>query len=299
MAKQRVAIIGANSYIARNLMCEIQQKHQDWTVKAYDYASTQVDGFEPYVSIDVTSADSLKSVDLDCDYVYMFVGKTGTYAGFDDFNTFIDINEKALLHLLNEYRAQGSKAKIIFPSTRLIYKGSDEPVDENAAKEFKTVYAMNKFSCEQYLQQYQQIFGIKYCTVRICVPYGSILPGADSTFGTAGFMLKQASQKKTISLYGDGEVRRTLTHMADLVRILCEVAQDDVCINDVYNIGGEDYSLKQMAKLIAEKYGVDIGYIPWPENALKIESGSTVFDDNKLRSLGHSSQRYFEDWINA
>lgn len=297
--KKHAVIIGANSYIARNMLFEIQERYPDWDIKTYDRADVQSDGFEPYASIDVTSAASMESMNLDCDYIFMFVGKTGTSAGFDDFTTFIDVNEKALLYLLNEYRRQESTAKIIFPSTRLVYKGSDTALSEDAPKEFKTVYAMNKYSCEQYLHQYHQLFGVNYCVLRICVPYGSILPSADSTFGTAGFMLKQASEKKDITLYGGGTVRRTLTHMADLTRILCEVAADDKCTNDVYNIGGEDYSLNDMANLIASKYGTRVQSVEWPEKALLIESGSTVFNDDKLQKLGHSPAHSFGAWINA
>lgn len=40
--------------------------------------------------------------------------------------------------------------------------------------------------------------------------------------------------------------------MGDLCNALIEGALSDACINDVYNIGGEDYSLKEMAELIAE-----------------------------------------------
>jgi hypothetical protein len=38
-----------------------------------------------------------------------------------------------------------------------------------------------------------------------------------------------------------------------------------------------------MAILIAEKYGVGIEYVEYPEVAEKIETGDTVFDDNKLK----------------
>lgn len=279
---RKVVIIGANSYIARNLLVVLNEKEPDAQIKLYDYADVHIDGASNYESIRVLESESMAKIDLDCDVVFMFVGKTGSANGFDEYDTFIDINERALLNLLNEYRKQSSRAKIIFPSTRLVYKGMPGKLKEDSEKEFKTIYAMNKYACEQYLEQYHRVFDVQYCIFRICVPYGTLIPNA-SSYGTAEFMLSKAVKGENISLYGDGSLRRTLTYMGDLCNILVEGAFSDKCINDVFNIGGEDYSLKEMAELIASKYGVGIDYVPWPEVALKIESGDTVFDDCKLK----------------
>ena len=236
-------------------------------------------------------------MDLICDIIYMFIGKTGSANGFDDCDTFLNINEKALLNLLNEYRRQNSKAKIVFPSTRLVYKGKKGKLSEDAEKEFKTIYAINKYACEQYLAQYRNVFGVKYCIFRICIPYGTLISGA-SSYGTAEFMLKKAQQNENIILYGDGSVRRTLTYMGDLCDILIDGGINDSCENTVYNIGGEDYSLKEMAELIAKKYNVGVDFVEWPEVALKIESGDTVFDDCKLkRVLNYQLKKTFIQWI--
>lgn len=293
---KKIVIVGANSYIARNVLYALCHMDEQFQIKLYDYAETQVDGSEGYESVNMMSAESVKKLDLDCDVIFMFVGKTGSANGFDDFDTFINVNERALLNLLNEYRHQNSKAKIIFPSTRLVYKGKKDPQKEEAEKEFKTVYAINKYACEQYLAQYNRVFDVQYCIFRICIPYGTMIKNATS-YGTADFMLSKATKGENISLYGDGSVRRTLTHMEDLCNILIQGALSDKCKNDVFNVGGEDYSLKEMAELIAKKYGVGIDYVPWPEVELKIESGDTVFDDEKLRSVGIAPHIKFSEWI--
>eukprot|EP00825_Cyclidium_porcatum_P007923 TRINITY_DN13977_c0_g1_i2.p4 TRINITY_DN13977_c0_g1~~TRINITY_DN13977_c0_g1_i2.p4 ORF type:complete len:125 (+),score=35.90 TRINITY_DN13977_c0_g1_i2:98-472(+) len=83
---------------------------------------------------------------------------------------------------------------------------------------------------------------------------------------------------------------------------LCETlikgAFSSRCVNEVFNIGGEDYSLKEMAELIAGKYSVGIDHVEWPEIALKIETGDTVFDDTKLQSvIGNTVRSKFKDWV--
>lgn len=293
---KKIIIVGANSYIARNILYVLKNSSEKHCIKLYDYAEKQVDAEAEYTSVNVLSSESVAQIDMNCDVIFMFVGKTGSANGFDDFNTFIDINEKALLNILNEYRKQKSQAKIVFPSTRLIYKGKKGRLKEDSEKEFKTIYAINKYACENYLRQYHNVFDIQYCIFRICIPYGTLIPNA-SSYGTAEFMLNKAMKGENISLYGDGSVRRTLTYIGDLCHSIIDGAFHNKCCNDVFNIGGEDYSLKEMAELIACKYNVGIDYIDWPEVALKIESGDTVFDDSKIKLLGIKCLYSFESWI--
>lgn len=294
---KKVAVLGANGYIARNLIYVLKRDYPDFELALYGREKQFVDGEGNYCVIDMTDAESVKSIDLDVDIVFMFVGRTGSANGFDEYDSFIDINERTLLNLLSEYRRQRSKARIIYPSTRLVYKGKTGPQKEDAEKEFKTVYAINKFACEQFLEQFHRVYDVQYTILRVCIPYGTLIPEA-SSYGTAEFMLAKATKGENISLYGDGSVRRTLTYMDDLCVTMIKAAVSESCANDVFNVGGEDYSLKEMAEQIAQKYGVGVDYVPWPDVALKIESGDTVFDSSKLDSLiGSYTNSRFTDWV--
>jgi UDP-glucose 4-epimerase len=293
---KKIAIIGANSYIARNIIHVLNQNPGQYELALYDYKDTHADGLEKYKSIDILSKDSVKDIDFNCDIIFMLVGKTGSVTGFDEYDTFIDVNEKALLNILDEYRAQNSSSKIIFPSTRLVYKGKLGKQKEDSEKEFKTVYAINKYACEQYLEMYNRVYGVQYCIFRICLPYGTLISNA-SSYGSAEFMLSKATKGQNVVLYGDGSVRRTLTYMGDLCNILIAGAVSDKFVNDVFNVGGEDYSLLEMATLIAEKYGVKVEFVPWPKVAEIIESGNTVFDSEKLDVYYDNYEMTFNNWI--
>ena len=294
---KKVAVFGANGYIARNLVYILNRDYSEYEITLYGIEDKSVDGHESYIQVNMTNKSEISKISLDCDIIFMFVGKTGSANGFEQYDAFIDINEKSLLNLLNEYIRQKSTARIVFPSTRLVYKGKRGPQKEDAEKEFKTVYAINKYACEQYLKQFNNVYGIQYSIFRICIPYGTLIKDA-SSYGTAEFMLSKAMKGENITLYGDGSVRRTLTYMEDLCRILIEGAISEKTANDVFNIGGEDYSLKEMAQLIAKKYGVGLDFIPWPDVAEKIESGDTVFDSEKLdQIIGKHISHKFIDWL--
>lgn len=293
---KRIVVLGANGYIARNLVYLLESDHMECELALYGIEENSIDGYNNYCKVDMTDKDEISKINLNCDIVYMFVGRTGTANGFEQYDSFIRTNELALLNLLAEYRRQNSSARIIYPSTRLVYKGQDHPVDEDSEKEFKTIYAINKYACEQYLKQYNLMYGVQYTIFRICVPYGTLVKGATS-YGTAEFMLTKAENGENISLYGDGSVRRTLTYMEDLCQLMIKGAFSEKCANDVFNIGGEDLSLKEMAEMIAKRYNVSIDYVEWPETGLKIESGSTVFDSSKLDKIVSIKNRHrFADW---
>ncbi len=293
----KIMILGANSYIARNIAQVLLRTPEKYQLDLYDRENEHKDGIDGYRSLNILDAEAVNCLEFSCDIVYMFVGRTGSVQGFDEYNNFIDVNERALLNVLNACRQQNSKAKIIFPSTRLVYKGRPGKLKEDAEKEFKTIYAANKYSCEQYLKMYENVYGISYRIFRICVPYGTIIPGAKS-YGTAEFFLSKAEKGENISLYGDGSQRRTLTYMEDLCNAMIQGAESKALANDIYNIGGEDYSLDEMAKLIAKHYHVGVSYVEWPETALKIESGDTVFNSDKLDgAAGITYPMKFEEWV--
>lgn len=281
MSKKRCAVIGGKGFIGKHLVFYLEKEgHQ---VMTYDV----IDGSEShYHQIDMTDTSSVSHVDLNVDYVFMFAGLTGTYAGFDAYEKYVAINEMALLNLLDAIRKTPYRPKVIFPSTRLVYKGFDKPLKEEDEKESKTIYAANKLACEGYLQAYHDSFDIPYTIFRICIPYGNML-STDYSFGTVGFFIKQAKAGKDITLYGGGTIKRTFTHMEDMCRQVIEGAFCHESNGEIYNIGGETLSLHDAAEIIAKKYEVKVTAVPWPERDFRIESDHTYFDDSKIQSLLH------------
>lgn len=292
-------IIGANSYIARNFVYKLTNNYKCTSFKLYGKDDCQIDGFANYNKVNILDENDTNHIDLNCKYLYIFVGKTGSADGFENYIDSININQIALLNILNQYVKQKSQAKIVFLSTRLIYGNSFEPYKEDSVPVLKSIYAVNKYACEKYLDIYSKVFDVNYVVLRLCIPYGTLIAGA-SSYGTCGFMLKKAMNKENITIYGDGSQRRTFTYIGDVSDIIYNVAINDKCINDVYNIGGEDYSLNEVAKLIANKYNVNVDYIPFPEIENKIESGDTVFNSEKLDNIiGNLHKNKISNWINS
>ena len=275
----KVAIIGGKGYIGKHL--DYYLKKRGLKPMVYDVQNVNEHN---YKMIDITNPISVAEIDLNVDFIFMFAALTGTYDGFDKYQTYNAINEIGLLNLLDAIRNSKFRPKVIFPSTRLVYKGEDKALKETDQKETKTIYAVNKIACEGLLQAYKASFNIPYAVFRICIPYGNLL-STDYSFGTVGFFIKQAKTGKSITLYGGGNIKRTFTHMEDLCYQVVEGAFNPYSNGEIYNIGGETLTLKEVAELIASKFGANVTAVSWPERDFRIESDHTYFDDTKIQLL--------------
>ena len=293
----KVQILGSNGYIGKNFTHYLRLL-QNLNLQLFDINSDSIHSDLQYSQLDISDNSEVSKIKFDSDFIFIFSGLTGTGAGFTKYEDYVKINEIGLLNILNSLKEQNYKGRIIFPSTRLVYKGvKDTPLKEDAEKEFKTPYAVNKYSCEQFLKMYNNMFGFNYTVFRICVPYGNLV-GHEYSYGTVGFFLNKAAKGENITLYGDGSQKRTFSHVHDICRNIWDASKSGSTLNEVYNIGGETFSLFESAIIVAEKFNVKVDLTQWPEVDLKLESGDTIFDSGKLDKITGGNYDYnFNEWV--
>jgi len=293
----KIQILGSNGYIGKNFTHYLSSD-ENVQLELFDIQENSLHGNLKYSSLDVTNNEQIKSIKFNSDYVFIFSGLTGTNIGFTKYEEYIKVNEIGLANILDELKKENYKGRVIFPSTRLVYKGQkDVPLTEEAEKDFKTPYAINKYACEQYLKMYNNLFGINFTVFRICVPYANSV-GSEYSYGTVGFFFNKALNGDDIVLYGDGSQKRTFSHTNDICRKMWETVKLSESKNEIFNIGGETLSLLEAAQIVADKFGVGVKFVDWPEIDLKLESGDTIFDSKKLDSLLREDYKYnFREWI--
>ena len=296
----KAIVVGSNGYLGQNLTIDLLNRGVHlacYDIHGAGALKEQAHRFS-YQSLDITDEQAVQAVDWSADAVYFLAGLTGTRASIEKASFYVGTNELGLIHTLDAMAKQGVHSRILFPSTRLVYKGAPNPLKEDDEKEFKTVYALNKFCCEQLLKIYSVHYGIPYTVFRICVPYGN-LGDVPFSYGTIGFLMKQA-ETGTITIFGDGSQRRTFTHVGDIGEIMFRCLSDRQTENDFYNIGGENYSLWQAAEWIAMVRPATIRCRDWPAMDLALESGDTVFDSRKLdQLLSYRYQYRLLDWLDS
>lgn len=286
---RKVIIIGNKGYLGSNL--EFYLENLGYEIQCFHRNS----------EVNLLDEEFLKSIEFkNADLIFFMVGRTGTEEGFEKFENYIEANEILLLKILYEIKEQGFKGRFIYPSTRLVYKGATKRLlKEDDEKETKTVYAANKIFAENILYAWGNYFGLNYTIYRICVPYGHLIDSSYS-YGTMGFLTNQAKKNGKITLFGDGEIYRTFTHVEDICEIMLEASKHKSTEKGIYNIGGPDNtSLRNLGTMIAKKFGAEIQYVPWKDNYLKLESGDTMFDDSKLKEIvkvkyKHSLEKYIQ-----
>lgn len=275
---KKCAIIGSMGYIGRSLNDYLTSK--DCQIDCYDI---HAESNQPnYSQIDITRKEDLTKLNLNVDCIYLLGGLTGTSIGFDKYKEFVEVDFVGVLNILDHIRNSEYRPRIIFPSTRLVYKGSDKPLKETDEKEPKTIYAICKLAAEHALSAYSNAFDIPYTVLRICVPYGSLIEG-EYSYGTIGFMLNKAKTGEGITLFDGGHFKRTFVHLKDLCQTFYEVMRSSQTVNKTYNVGGKTSSLREVATIIANKYNSEIRETPYPSFPQRLETGDTVFDDTKLK----------------
>ena len=292
----KATIFGGNGYLGKHMAYFLNKL--GWEIVVYDMQEKFTGDFVvTYFSIDISKKSEIERIDFNTDFIFYFIGLTGTDVSFDKYEEFISINEIGFLSLLNELRKTQKTPKLIFPSTRLVYKGSKVELSEEAEKEFKTIYAASKYNGELYLKMYKNLFNFRYTIFRICIPYGNLFE--KSSYGTVSFFLERALNNQAITIYGDGSLKRTFTHVLDICTQILDVAKQSISDGECYNIGGETYSLNEVANYFGNKYGVKVQHVVWPEKTLLIESGDTVFNSDKIKSLlGSPPEFNLKKWIN-
>ncbi len=296
---KNIIIFGANGYIGRHIIRYHINKGDN--IIGYDiHSESIIDGSDSfnYNQTNILDIEKISNIDFNCDVFYYFSGVTGTNVSNDDYSKFIDINEKGLLNVLERIKLLDIKPLVIVPSTRLVYKGQkDTPIKENDEKEFRTIYSINKYHNENSIKLYNNLYNIDYLIFRICVPYGNDI-GNGYSYGTIGFFINSAINQKSITLFGKGDYKRTFTHVNDICKQINGVINSEAR-NEIFNIGGETFSLNEVAEKIGTKFESEVKYKDYPKELLILESGDTIFDSTKIGKIYNLTDSYkIDDWLN-
>lgn len=277
---QTIAVVGSESFLAKNLITYLAKFAGAFRLKCYDYLP---DSAAPnYEQIDFTKTESLKKIDFSAERIVFFTGKTGTLKGFAEYKKFVEVNELYLLNFLQAYVEAKSAARIIYPSSRLIFKPNvEKPVAENSPLEFKSVYAVNKYAAEQYLAVYGKNFAVDYVILRICTPYGSLID-SDGSYGTFEIFNKQAKQNGKVTIFGDGEQKKTYTDIRDVCEAFYRLIKAEKVKHDSYNLGGQDLSMNEAVAQIVAMNKAKTEHVPWPKEYLNVDGGSVFFDSGRF-----------------
>ncbi|MFQ5964758.1 MAG: NAD-dependent epimerase/dehydratase family protein [Candidatus Scalinduaceae bacterium] len=213
----------------------------------------------------------------------------------------IDINCKGHMIVLDACRHRNPHATIVFSSSRMVLgKILYTPVDEKHPTEPLSIYGIHKLTGEKYYLAYHKTYGLKTVILRITNPYGIRQQMKHDKYSLVGWFLRQAMERKTIQIFGDGKQLRDYIYVEDIINAFLTASISDKAVGNIYNAGfGKSHQFSDMVKTVLKVVGQGkLEYVPWPENYEKIETGSFKMSLEKAKSdLGWSPKIELEDGI--
>ena len=203
----------------------------------------------------------------DTDLILHLAGQVAVTISVNDPRMDFDVNALGTFNVLEGVRLAGITAPLIYSSTNKVYGGMEdmgvverdgryaysdlpEGVSEERNLDFHSPYGCSKGAADQYVRDYQRIYGLRTVVFRQSCIYGYRQFGFEDQGWIAWFTI--ASQLgQPITVFGDGMQVRDVLFVDDLVDAYDAAAANiDVTAGQVYNIGGGPSNVMSLLDLL-------------------------------------------------
>lgn len=294
----RVMITGGLGFIGSNLAVALVDLGAD--VLLVDSLISRYGGnlynIEPVSSrvrvniADVRDEHSMNYLVQGQDYIFNLAGQVSHLDSMEDPYTDLEINCRSQLSILEACRKHNPGVKVVYAGTRQQYGKPDYlPVDERHLMHPTDVNGVNKMAGEWYHIIYNNVYGVRACSLRLTNTFGPRMRIKDARQTFLGWWLRLLLEGREIEVYGDGSQLRDFNFVDDVVRAFLLAALREEANGQVYNLGSpEPISLRDLAALLVEVHGSGTWrLVPWPEERRAIDIGSYYGDYTRARqSLG-------------
>jgi UDP-glucose 4-epimerase len=221
--------------------------------------------------------------------VFNLAGQISHEDSMRDPFTDLEHNTRAPLTLLEACRTANPTVKVVFTATRQQYgRPQYLPVDERHPMRPVDVNGVNKWAGEYYHLLYHDVYGMRTCSLRLTNCYGPRQVTDRHTQGAFPFFIGLALAGKPITLYDEGQFKRDINYVDDVVAALLLAGEHDAAIGEAFNLGSPPVSLRQFVETLgAVVGGVDLHYIPYPPQRKAIEIGDTFCEYGKISRTLH------------
>ncbi len=256
-----------------------------------------IDGIADAVHVniaDIRQQTTMNYLVRDRAVIFSLAGQVSHIDSMRDPYTDLEINCRSQLTVLEACRNHNPGVKVVFAGTRQVYGRPDSlPVGENQLVRPTDVNGINKAAGEYYHLVYNNVFGVRGCSLRLTNVYGPGQLIKHNRQGFIGWFIRLAIEDREIQIYGDGSQLRDFVYVDDAADAFLRAGASDACNGEVFNVGGsEAVSHRDLTTLLIELAGAGrVTYVPWPADKKAIDIGSFYADSTKFQQTTGWSAR--------
>jgi len=217
--------------------------------------------------------------------IFNLAGQVSHIDSMQDPHTDLEINCRSQLTILEACRQHNPATKVVFASTRQVYGRPERlPVSESHLVRPTDINGINKAAGENYHLVYNNVFGVRACSLRLTNVYGPRQLIRHNRQGFIGWFIRRALEGAEIQIYGDGSQVRDFVYVDDAADAFLRAGMLDACNGDVFNVGGtEPTAHRDLVAMLLETAGHgSTRYVPWPADMKRIDIGSFYSDSSKF-----------------
>lgn len=227
-----------------------------------------------------------------CKSIFHFAAQVAVTTSVRNPREDFDINAAGTFNVLEAVRKAELDAAIIYSSTNKVYGKLDQlkvtehesryqysggitGVGEKQQLDFYSPYGCSKGCGDQYVVDYNRIYGLKTISFRQSCIYGYNQFGMEDQGWVAWFTIASILGKP-LTLYGDGKQVRDILFVDDLVELYIESVRNiDTLAGEAFNIGGgpdNTLSLLELLNMLEAKLGhsISVKYSDWRPGDQKV-----------------------------
>jgi UDP-glucose 4-epimerase len=290
---RRVMVTGGLGFIGSNLARRLVDLGADVLLVDSlidDYGGNlfNIDGIADRVRVnvaDVRQQSTMNYLVRDRAVIFNLAGQVSHIDSMRDPYTDLEINCRSQLTVLEACRNHNSSVKVVFAGTRQVYGRPDSlPVSESHLVRPTDVNGINKAAGEYYHLVYNNVFGVRACSLRLTNVYGPRQLIKHNRQGFIGWFIRLAIEDKSIQIYGDGSQLRDFVYVDDAADAFLRAGADDRCNGNAFNVGGDvPVSHSELtAELVRIAGSGRVEYVSWPRDKKAIDIGSFYADSTRF-----------------
>jgi len=236
---------------------------------------------------DIRQQSTMNYLVRDHDVIFNLAGQVSHIDSMQEPYTDLEINCRSQLTVLEACRHNNPAVKVVFAGTRQVYGRADSlPVTESHLVRPTDINGINKAAGEYYHLVYNNVFGVRACSLRLTNVYGPRQLLKHNRQGFVAWFIRLALEDREIQIFGDGTQLRDFVYVDDAVEAFLRAGADDTSNGEVFNVGGmEPITHGSLVELMIRTAGSGrFRYVAWPPDKKAIDIGDFYADSSKIRS---------------